>query len=118
MGCPLKSRSAAKFPGRGATEQESCTPIEALDRFGDSADSIGSYVAQIELRPDNVITGTWWLVWVDRDEVVGRILQDGGGKCQIAPQGPHWSPMKSFGGKSYDTRSAALAEVTLYFRER
>jgi hypothetical protein len=103
---------------RGATEQESCTPIEALDGFGDSADSIGNYVAQIELRPDNVITGTWWLVWVDRDEVVGRILQDAGGKCQIAPQGPHWSPMKSFGGKSYDTRSAALAEVTLYFRER
>jgi len=74
-------------------------------------------MARIELRPDNVSHGTWWLWWVEKGEVIGRILQAPSGRCQIAPQGPHWSPMKSF-GKAFDSPAAALAEVTQYFRQR
>ena len=75
-------------------------------------------MAQIGLRADNSNSGRWWLVWIEKDEVIGSVIQDMSGRCQIAPQGPYWSPMKSFGGKSFDTKSDALAEVSLYFRER
>ena len=75
-------------------------------------------MARIEFQPDNMNSSIWWLTWVETGEVVGRILQDGNGRCQISPQGPHWSPMKSFGGKSFETKDAALAEVELYFRGR
>lgn len=75
-------------------------------------------MAQIGLRPDNSNAGRWWLVWIEKGEVIGSLLQERSGRCQISPQGPYWSPMKSFGGKSFDTRSDALAEVSLYFRER
>lgn len=75
-------------------------------------------MASIELQPDNVSSNVWWLKWVEADEVVGSISQDSNGRCQIQPQGPHWSPMKSFGGKSFTSREAALAEVAMYFRER
>jgi hypothetical protein len=75
-------------------------------------------MASIELRPDNVSSDVWWLRWVEADEIVGRILQDSHGRCQIQPRGPRWSPMKSFGGRSFDSREAALAEVIMYFRGR
>ncbi len=72
----------------------------------------------IQLNPDNVDTGIWWMRWVEKDEIVGRIIRDRRGRCQIAPQGPHWSPMKSFAGFSFDCPEKAVAEVELYFRGR
>jgi hypothetical protein len=36
----------------------------------------------------------------------------------VSPQGPHWSPMKSFAGASFDSPESALAEVERYFRGR
>jgi len=74
-------------------------------------------MAKIDIQPDHVDRGTWWLIWVERGEVVGRVLQDRNGRCQIAPQGPHWSPMKSFGGQ-FEGLDSALAEVSLYFKQR
>ncbi|MGA2292632.1 hypothetical protein [Bradyrhizobium sp.] len=75
-------------------------------------------MARIKLQPDNLDIGVWWLRWVDHDEIIGRILEDDEGRCRIAPQGPRWSPMKSFAGRLFRTRAAALAEVKLYFRRR
>jgi len=74
-------------------------------------------MAEIELKPDDAEGGGWALIWVDRNEVVGRVLQDQRG-FEIAPEGPHWGPMKSFGGRRFDSRDAALADVRLYFRRR
>ena len=51
-------------------------------------------------------------------EETRRIIQDSSGRCHIAPLGPQWSPMKSFGGLSFDSCEGALAEVQLYFRDR
>lgn len=56
--------------------------------------------------------------WVERDEIIGRIVRDWSGRCLIAPEGPYWSPMKSFAGFSFDSPEKALAEVELYFRGR
>ena len=75
-------------------------------------------MALIDLQPDNISNSVWWLKWVEADEIVGRILQDGSGCCYIEPHGPHWSPMKSFGGRPFGTREAALAEVARYFDRR
>jgi hypothetical protein len=47
--------------------------------------------------------------WLERNEIIGRIVQDSNGLCQIAPNGPHWSPMKSFAGFYFDSSETALA---------
>lgn len=74
-------------------------------------------MAEIEMRPDPVSNGVWWIYWVEREEVVARIDQDLGGRCRVIPQGPNWSPMKTVGG-SFDSPSSALREVRLYFARR
>ena len=76
------------------------------------------HMAIIKLDPDNLHAGIWWMKWGEREEIIGRIIRDSSGRCQIAPLGPQWSPMKSFGGLSFDTCEGALAEVQLYFRDR
>jgi hypothetical protein len=75
-------------------------------------------MATIQLDVDNVHGNIWWVKWVEREEIVGRIVQHGIGRCQIYPLGPHWSPMKSFAAFSFDCPQKALAEVELYFRGR
>ena len=75
-------------------------------------------MATIELVPDNVDRQLWWMSWAEQDEIIGRIVQDSNGRCQITPLGPHWSPMKSFAGSSFDRPERALHEVQLYFRGR
>jgi hypothetical protein len=74
-------------------------------------------MATIDTRPDNVTTGLWWLIWIEREEVVGRVTQDSTGMYKIVPEGPQWSPMKSF-GRSYPGLEPALSEVQLYFERR
>jgi len=74
-------------------------------------------MATINPRPDNVVTGLWWLIWTEREEIVARVEQDPKGLCRIVPEGPHWSPMKSF-GRSYAGLDSALSEVRLYFKGR
>ena len=74
-------------------------------------------MATIEARPDKLATGLWWLIWIEREETVAKVEQDPAGLCRIVPEGPHWSPMKSF-GRSYDGINQALAEVRLYFKGR
>jgi hypothetical protein len=81
-------------------------------------DAMDKDMASIDLQPDNISSSVWWLKWVEADEIVGLIVQDGSGRCQIEPRGPRWSPMKSFGGRLFDTREAARAEVAQYFRGR
>jgi hypothetical protein len=75
-------------------------------------------MATIQLRPDNIEAGIWWMKWVERDEIIGRIVQHRNGRCQIAPSGPHWSPMKSFAASLFESPEKAVAEVELYFRRR
>jgi hypothetical protein len=75
-------------------------------------------MATIELIPDNVQAGQWLILWAEKDEVIGRVVQDSTGCCQINPLGPHWSPMKSFAALSCSGPDEALAEVNLYFRGR
>lgn len=75
-------------------------------------------MATIQLTGDNVQSRIWWMKWVERDEIIGRIVQDNIGRCQILPAGPHWSPMKSFAAFSFDSPEKAVAEVELYFRGR
>ncbi|MGJ5177488.1 hypothetical protein ACQR16_05650 [Bradyrhizobium oligotrophicum] len=75
-------------------------------------------MATIQLDPDNVHGHIRWLKWVERDQIIGRIIRNFSGRCEIAPEGPHWSPMKSFAGSSFDSPEKALAEVQLYFRGR
>jgi hypothetical protein len=54
---------------------------------------------------------------VEREEVVGRIDQEPSGSCTVTPQGPYWSPMKSF-GRVFNSPLSALREVQLYFERR
>jgi hypothetical protein len=75
-------------------------------------------MATIILIPDNVLAHSWSINWVEQNEVIGRIVQDNSGCCQISPIGPHWSPMKSFAAFSFRSPDEALAEVSLYFRDR
>jgi hypothetical protein len=56
--------------------------------------------------------------WVERDEIIGRIIRHRNGRCQIAPSGPYWSPMKSFAAFFFDSPEKALVEVKLYFDGR
>jgi hypothetical protein len=74
-------------------------------------------LAKIEMRPDNIETKVWWLYWVEREEIVGRIEEDVAGQCTVTPQGPYWSPMKSVAG-SFREPADALREVQLYFERR
>jgi hypothetical protein len=75
-------------------------------------------MATIELSPDNLDSHVRWMKWVERGEIIGRIARDFSGRCYVSPQGPHWSPMKSFAGASFDSPESALAEVERYFRGR
>jgi hypothetical protein len=75
-------------------------------------------MATLKLDVDNVEGHIWWIKWVERNEIIGRIVHDRTGRCQIFPLGPHWSPMKSFAALNFDCPQKALAEVELYFRER
>jgi hypothetical protein len=75
-------------------------------------------MATIQIAPDNVHTRVWWMRWVELGDVIGRIIQDGDGSYQISPAGPHWSPMKSWAGLSFESKEMALAEVEKYFRGR
>jgi hypothetical protein len=75
-------------------------------------------MATIQLNPDDILTRIWWVKWLEKDEIIGRIYQDTNGRYIISPRGPHWSPMKSFAGFSFERPDAALAEVELYFRGR
>ncbi|WP_423956806.1 hypothetical protein [Bradyrhizobium sp.] len=92
--------------------------LKTTNRIRTQASRLGTQMATIELQRDNVDDSVWWLKWIEAGEIIGRIRQDGDGRCQIVPQGVRWSPMKSFGGRSFCTREAALAEVMLYFRGR
>jgi hypothetical protein len=74
-------------------------------------------MATIEARPDNMATGLWWLIWIEREEIVARVERGPGNLCQVVPEGPHWSPMKSF-GRPYADLEAALSDVMLYFKGR
>jgi hypothetical protein len=74
-------------------------------------------VAEIEMRPDNVEIEVFWLYWVERNEIVGRIDEEPDGRSTMTPQGPHWSPLKSF-ARSFDSRQSAFREVQLYFARR
>jgi hypothetical protein len=74
-------------------------------------------MAGIEMRPDSVRPGRWWVYWSERDEIVARIDRETGGKCVVTPHGPHWSPMKSI-GRLFDTPASALREVEQYFERR
>ena len=75
-------------------------------------------MATIQIHPDNIDDAVWWIKWVERDEIIGRIIRHRNGCCQIAPSGPHWSPMKSFAAFVFDSPEKALAEVELYFEDR
>ena len=75
-------------------------------------------MATIQIHPDNIDDAVWWIKWVERDEIIGRIIRHRNGCCQIAPSGPHWSPMKSFAAFVFDSPEKALAEVELYFQDR
>jgi hypothetical protein len=75
-------------------------------------------MATIQIHPDNIDDAVWWMNWVERDEIIGRIIRHRNGCCQIAPSGPHWSPMKSFAAFVFDSPEKALAEVELYFQGR
>ena len=74
-------------------------------------------MATIEARADRVATGLWWLIWIEREEIVARVEQDPAGMCKIVMEGPHWSPMKSF-GRAFDGLDEAVREVRLYFKGR
>lgn len=75
-------------------------------------------MATIRLAPDNVDTHIRWIRWVERDEIIGRVIRDWNGCCRIAPEGPHWSPMKGFADWCFESPEQALAEVELYFQGR
>lgn len=75
-------------------------------------------MATIELLPHNERTGTWILVWTEHREQIGRVLAQEDGHFIVVPQGPHWSPMKSFAGNTFNTPDDALREVQLYFAHR
>jgi hypothetical protein len=79
---------------------------------------LAEVMVSFQLERDKVFDLIWWIKWVERDEIVGRIVQDRAGHCQILPVGPHWSPMKSFAAFSFADPESALAEVELYFGER
>ena len=44
-------------------------------------------MADIEMRSDPFRGDLWWIYWTERDEIVGRIDQDLGGRCVVTPQG-------------------------------
>jgi hypothetical protein len=75
-------------------------------------------VATIGVTPDNVLPSVWWLTWAERNEVVAKVAHVPGGQYQVIPQGPHWSPMKSFAGKLFESPLLAADEVSVYFKHR
>jgi hypothetical protein len=74
-------------------------------------------MATIDVRPDNIATGVWWLIWIERDEIIAKVEQDSGDSFKIVPEGPHWNPMKSFGA-CYVALDQAVSDVRLYFEGR
>ena len=107
----MKSRHCQRFPkGRNHLGRLSLRASRvALHR------TFGANMATIQLEPDHADNKTWWMKWLERNEIIGRIVLGEDGRWRIAPEGSHWSPMKSFAGFSSDNREAALAEVQLYF---
>ena len=75
-------------------------------------------MATINLRPHNENSSIWYLVWAEQEEVIGKVIQGEDNRYHIAPQGPHWSPMKSFAFQSFENPAGALREVRLYFMGR
>lgn len=75
-------------------------------------------MATLQLVPDHVDTHFRWIRWVERNEIIGRIVRDWDGCCRISPDGPFWGPLKSFAGSSFESPEEALAEVETYFRGR
>lgn len=74
-------------------------------------------MAELVMRPDTGSVHVWWLIWVDRDEIVARIDRDLRGACTVTPQGAHWSPLKRI-ERSFDSPESAFREVELYFERR
>ena len=72
-------------------------------------------MATIALKVDNIDPDIWWLIWIEKNEVIGKIVEDGSEHWRVMPQGPHWSPMKSFAGNSFKTPQSALMEIQIYF---
>jgi hypothetical protein len=75
-------------------------------------------MAALQLDVDNLSSRVWWIRWLEKNEIIGRIEQVSTGRCHVFPSGPHWSPMKSFAAFDFDNPQSALAEVELYFRGR
>jgi hypothetical protein len=75
-------------------------------------------MATFQLKADNLSSRVWWIRWLEKDEIIGRIVEDATGRCQVFPSGPHWSPMKSFAAFFFESPNHALAEVELYFHDR
>lgn len=75
-------------------------------------------MATIELRPHNEKMSTWYLVWGERNELIGRVERGEDDRYRISPQGPHWGPMKSFASQSFAQAEAARLEVQMYFAGR
>ena len=75
-------------------------------------------MATLHLDGDNTNSRVWWIKWLEREEIIGRIVKEEAGRCRVYPSGPHWGPMKSFAAFSFDSPQTALAEVELYFRGR
>ena len=46
-------------------------------------------MATIEARADSVGTRLWWLIWIEREEIVARVEQDPAGMCKIVTEGQH-----------------------------
>ena len=74
-------------------------------------------MATIGTRPDNGAHGVWWLIWIEREVIIGKVEQDIAGRFRIVPEGLQWSPMKGF-GRTYDSLEQAVSEVRLYFEGR
>jgi hypothetical protein len=74
-------------------------------------------VAELVMRPDTTGPHLWWVVWLEREEVVARIDQGPSGDFTVSPQGAHWSPMKRI-ERSFDSPASAFREVQLYFERR
>ena len=72
-------------------------------------------MATIKLVPDNVSARIWWMNWEEKDEVIGHIRQNSNGRCEIAPSGPHWSPMKSFAAFTFDQPEKRLPRYNFIF---
>ena len=49
-------------------------------------------MATIDTRPDNVTRDVWWLMWIEREEIIGKVEQDIAGRYKIVPEGLQMEP--------------------------